>query len=203
MPKNAKDRKQRQTGRTSGLDAEVAYALNHPTRTEIIAVLNDRCASPSELSEILGIHLSSVSYHTRELRKLGWIEVVEQQQVRGAIKTKYRATAKMLLDTEHWERLSKTTRTGITINAVNEVIRRAGDAIERGTFDSRTDRSVITVKLDADDPAWQDIQAAVREAYERIEEIKAEAANRASHGAKTFRVTTSLLAYESPQEKAA
>lgn len=44
------------------------------------------------------------------------------EHVRGAVKTRYRATTKMLLDTPDWERLSKGVRTGMSINAVNEVL---------------------------------------------------------------------------------
>jgi DNA-binding transcriptional ArsR family regulator len=193
-------RKRKRTGRVAGLDNRLAQALNHPTRTEIIAVLSDRCASPSELAPLLGIELSNVSYHTRELLKLDCIEVVEQEQVRGAVKTKYRATTRMLLDTEAWERLANGSRTGISINAINEAVMRATLAVERGTFDKRTDRSLINLKMDADEQAWAEAQLIVREAFDRLGEVEAGAAMRKSEGAETFRVTVSLLAYESPAE---
>ncbi|HYJ23115.1 MAG TPA: helix-turn-helix domain-containing protein [Solirubrobacterales bacterium] len=186
------------TGRVPRLDKRIARALNHPLRTEIIAILNDRCASPREMADILGEELSNVSYHTKELLKLECIEVVDREQVRGALKTRYRATTKMLLDTPDWERLDKTVRTGISINAVNEVTHRAFDAVEAGTFDRRTDRTVITLKMDVDDQGWLDANEALRITYERLGEIEVEAATRKAEGAPTFRMTASLLGYESP-----
>lgn len=197
MPPNEKNRHLR-TGRVPRLDKRIARALNHPLRTEIIAILNDRSASPREMADMLGEELSSVSYHTKELLKLECIEVVDREQVRGALKTRYRATTRMLLDTPDWERLDKTVRTGISINAVNEVTHRAFDAVEAGTFDSRTDRTVITLKMDVDDRGWQDANEALRIAYERLGEVEAEAATRKVEGAPTFRMTASLLGYESP-----
>lgn len=186
------------TGQVPRLDKRIARAFNHPLRTEIIAILNDRTASPREMSDMLGEELSSVSYHTKELLKLECIEVVDREQVRGALKTRYRATTRMLLDTPDWEGLDKTVRTGISINALNEVTHRASDAVEAGSFDSRTDRTIITMKMDVDDQGWRDANEALRVAYERLSEVEAEAATRKAQGAPTFRMTTSLLGYESP-----
>jgi DNA-binding transcriptional ArsR family regulator len=197
-----KKKRRRRTGRTPRLDKRFAQALNHPLRTEIIAILSDTCASPREMADTLGEELSNVSYHTKELLKLGCIEVVDKEQVRGATKTRYRATTKMLLDNPDWERLGKAVRTGISVNAMNEVSRRAADAMEAGTFDRRTDRTLITLKLDVDEEGWIDANAALRTAYERIEEIKGEAINRKAKGAKTFPMTASLLGYPSPTVEA-
>lgn len=196
MPPSKK--KPARTGKVTRLDKRLARALNHPLRTEIIAILSDTSASPSEMAEMLGEELSSVSYHTKQLLELDCIEVVDREQVRGALKTRYRATTKMLLDNPDWERLGQAVRTGISINAMNEVTRRAADAMEAGTFDRRTDRTLITMKLDVDEPAWEEVNAALRTAYERIGEIEVAAAQRKAEGAKTFRMTASLLGYQSP-----
>lgn len=197
MPPSKKKRRPR-TGRQPRLDKRFAQALNHPLRTEIIAILSDTCASPREMADMLGEELSNVSYHTKELLKLGCIEVVDKEQVRGAMKTRYRTTTKMLLDNPDWERLGKAVRTGISINAMNEVSRRAADAMEAGTFDRRTDRTLITLKLDVDEQGWLDANEALRVAYEQIEKVKVEAIARRAKGAETFRMTASLLGYESP-----
>jgi DNA-binding transcriptional ArsR family regulator len=195
-----KPKKKRRSGRVARLDKRIAKALSHPLRTEIIAILSDTCASPSELADMLGEELSSVSYHTQELLKLECIEVVDEEKVRGAVKTTYRATVKMFLNHEDWDRLSKVTRSGISINALNELGRRAFHAVETGVFDRRKDRSLLTVKMDVDEQAWKDANAAVWAAYERLTEIEEEAANRKAEGAKTFRMTGSLLVFESPTQ---
>jgi DNA-binding transcriptional ArsR family regulator len=195
-------KKRPKTGKVTRLDKRLTQALNHPLRTEIIAILSDTCASPTEMADMLGEELSNVSYHTKQLFKLDCIEVVAKEQVRGAVKTRYRATTKMLLDNPDWERLGKTVRTGISINAVNEVTRRAADALEAGTFDRRTERTLITMKLDVDEQGWQDVNDALRVAYERIGEVEGEAAARQAEGAETFRMTASLLGYESPTQAA-
>lgn len=202
MPPKKKTKRPK-TGKVTRLDKRLTQALNHPLRTEIIAILSDTCASPSEMADMLGEELSNVSYHTKQLLELDCIEVVDKKQVRGAVKTRYRATTRMLLDNPDWERLGRTVRTGVSINAVNEVTRRAADALEAGTFDRRTDRTLITMKLDVDEPGWQEVNAALRTAYERIGEVEVESAFRKAEGAKTFRITASLLGYESPTNETA
>lgn len=199
MPPKKKTKRSK-TGKVTRLDKRLTQALNHPLRTEIIAILSDTCASPSEMADMLGEELSNVSYHTKQLLELDCIEVVDREQVRGAVKTRYRATTRMLLDNPDWEKLGRTVRTGISINAVNEVTRRAADALEAGTFDRRTDRTLITMKLDVDEPGWDEVNAALRTAYERIGEVEVEAALRKAEGAKTFRMTASLLGYQSPTQ---
>lgn len=202
MPPKKKTKRPK-TGKVTRLDKRLTQALNHPLRTEIIAILSDTCASPSEMADMLGEELSNVSYHTKQLLELDCIEVVDKKQVRGAVKTRYRATTRMLLDNPDWEKLGRTVRTGISINAVNEATRRAADALEAGTFDRRTDRTLITMKLDVDEQGWEEVNAALRTAYERISEVEVEAAIRKAEGARTFRMTASLLGYESPASEAA
>lgn len=194
-------KKRSRNGHVPALDKRIAKALSHPLRTEIIAILSDRVASPREMADILDEELTNVSYHTKELLKLECIEVVDREQVRGALKTRYRATTRMLLDHDDWNRLSKGTRTGISLNALNEVIRRASEAVERGSFDKRKDRSIVTIKMDVDERGWVDANQAVRDAVERLLAIEDEAANRKAEGAKTFRMTASLLSYESPPKE--
>jgi DNA-binding transcriptional ArsR family regulator len=50
-----------------------------------------RTLSPKELSQELQAPLSTVNYHVTELRKAGLLEIVGEEQVRGAIEHFYRA----------------------------------------------------------------------------------------------------------------
>ena len=190
--------KRAKKGKELTLDQRIAKALNHPTRTQILAEIQDRVLAPVELVPIMGIKLPSVAYHCRVLLKYDCIEVAERKQIRGAMRTRYRAITRMLLDRDNWDRLSKETRSGISISAVGEVVDRASAALEADTFDKRTDRSVITMKMDADEEAWQEINGVVRGSYEALSIIEGKAVNRKG---RKFRVTVSLLSYESPDEQ--
>lgn len=72
----------------------LARANTHPLRVSILEVLSldgGRTLSPKDLSEELQAPLSTVNYHVTELRHSDLVEVVDEQQVRGAIEHFYRA----------------------------------------------------------------------------------------------------------------
>jgi predicted transcriptional regulator len=65
----------------------LARATAHPLRISILEILGmdgGRTLSPSDLSQELQIPLSNTNYHVTELAKAGLIQLVRQQQVRGA-----------------------------------------------------------------------------------------------------------------------
>ncbi len=196
----AKPKKRKWTKQPMGLDGRLAQALNHPTRTEIIAILSDRNASASEIAKVLDQELSGVAYHCKQLLRFDCIEVVSKEQVRGAVKTKYRASVRMLIDTPDWSKLGKGTRQGISLNAINEVIGRASDAIEAGTFDERTDRILLTFKPRLDEAGWSRSVEILREAWTKIEALEEETAGRfaTDPDLPSFQATISLLGYQSP-----
>lgn len=71
----------------------LARANTHPLRVSILEVLSlddGRTLSPKDLSLELQAPLSTVNYHVTELRRSNLVEVVDEQQVRGAIEHFYR-----------------------------------------------------------------------------------------------------------------
>jgi hypothetical protein len=71
----------------------LARANTHPLRVSILEVLSidgGRTLSPKDLSLELRAPLSTVNYHVTELRRSHLVEVVDEQQVRGAIEHFYR-----------------------------------------------------------------------------------------------------------------
>jgi DNA-binding transcriptional ArsR family regulator len=73
---------------------------SHPLRAAILNALADREASPVELAKEMGESLANVSYHVRELHKLGAVALVRQRQVRGAVEHTYIATVRISLRQE-------------------------------------------------------------------------------------------------------
>jgi DNA-binding transcriptional ArsR family regulator len=67
------------------VDPRLAKALSHPMRARILAILNERVASPNEIAAMIDERLPNVSYHVRALQELGCIELVRTAQRRGAI----------------------------------------------------------------------------------------------------------------------
>jgi DNA-binding transcriptional ArsR family regulator len=65
--------------------AALAKALGHPVRVQALTILIDRISSPKEIAAQLGKQLPNVSYHVRQLERLGLIELVEEEPVSGSV----------------------------------------------------------------------------------------------------------------------
>jgi DNA-binding transcriptional ArsR family regulator len=71
--------------REARIDQELVKALSHPIRVEILAALQGRVASPSELSQEMDENLGVISYHANTLVKCGCLELVRTEPRRGAV----------------------------------------------------------------------------------------------------------------------
>jgi DNA-binding transcriptional ArsR family regulator len=91
-------------------DPRFVKALAHPMRVSILARLQERRATPRELSEWLDASLGVVSYHVRTLHNLGLIELVATTQVRGAIAHHYRAKERPRISDEAWAAASPVAK---------------------------------------------------------------------------------------------
>ncbi|MGN6586167.1 MAG: hypothetical protein ACTHKT_01685 [Solirubrobacterales bacterium] len=69
-------------------------ALRHPLRRALLHryVVAEEPTSPKYLAHSMRQPLSSVSYHVRELAKLGAVELVEEEQRRGSVEHFYEPT---------------------------------------------------------------------------------------------------------------
>jgi DNA-binding transcriptional ArsR family regulator len=69
-------------------------ALHHPLRRSLLRryVEAKELLSPKELALLTKQPLSSVSYHVRKLVEAGAVEIVAEEQVRGAVQHFYEAT---------------------------------------------------------------------------------------------------------------
>jgi predicted transcriptional regulator len=73
------------------LDVRLTKALAHEMRGHIVAILNERVASPNEVAKELGMDVAYVSYHFRVLRDdYGLIEQVSASERRGSQEHFYR-----------------------------------------------------------------------------------------------------------------
>lgn len=182
------------------LSDKLEEALGHPVRAWCLAKLNDSPAAASDLAKLSTQPRNTIHYHMQVLERLGCIELVETERVRGAEKKIYRGTTRVLLDHDSWTNLSSRTRTGISVKAVGESFERAQKALEAGTFDKRLDRVVVNHKPSLDEEGWDQAVDILREAHERIERLEMEAINRTPDPLGRQRFTISLLGYESPPE---
>src|SRR3954451_9850958 len=122
------------------VDQRVAKALSHPLRAHVLAILNERVASPNDMAEQLGEPLGNVSYHVKALLELDCIELVNTRPRRGAVEHFYRAITRPYFSDRDWSRLPRSLRQAISDVGLQLIWDDVADAIEAGSFEARTDR---------------------------------------------------------------
>src|SRR5918999_5780507 len=105
--------------RSPSPQTEFARVLAHPLRPRILELLAVRGeASPNEMAAELGVPLGTLSYHTRLLRDLGWIELVRTEPRRGAVEHFYRAVVRPFIDDAQWRQLPVSVRRHLSASTV-------------------------------------------------------------------------------------
>lgn len=161
-------------------EAALARALRHPLRVEIWAILDNRTASPKELSEHLQQPLNSVAYHVRELLRFECIELVSTRPARGVQEHFYRAVRRPYFDNEDWEKLPPSARQGISGSVLGMIGKDVAQSLEAGAFDRRPDRHLSRTPLVLDEQGWQELNTMLNETLEHALDIQAGAAGRIS-----------------------
>jgi DNA-binding transcriptional ArsR family regulator len=156
----------------------IAKALKHPLRVEILAILDNRTASPTELAEDLNNRLSTVAYHVKQLKKFKCIELVRTRPVRGATEHFYRAIRRPYFHDADWQLLPLSARQGISGSIVQMIFGDAAASFDAGVFDANDDRHLSRTPLMLDRQAWIEMNQMLNETVERALDLQAEAAER-------------------------
>jgi DNA-binding transcriptional ArsR family regulator len=180
-------------------DPTVAKALAHPLRTRILAALEDRTASPSELATELEVPLGVLSYHVRRLTALGFLKLVKRVPRRGAVEHYYTATVRPRITDEAWGSTPAVVKRSTLSAALDQVGSTVTAAAAAGGFDAEESRLTRAV-LNIDEQGWLEVARELEKTAERIREIENESRDRltaASHdGQKPAAVV--MMLFQSP-----
>jgi DNA-binding transcriptional ArsR family regulator len=158
-------------------DPRYVKAMSHPLRVRILAMLDERKASPNQLSGWLGASLGTVAYHVRTLEQLGLIELVDETRVRGAVEHHYRARERPNVTAEGWAQappIAKQAAVGSSLDVIADYARASAAA---GGFD-RADAQLRRAMLRLDARGFAQLSKACDKLLEQAEKIEAAAAER-------------------------
>jgi DNA-binding transcriptional ArsR family regulator len=196
-------KQRRETGSRS-VDQRVIKSLAHELRVEILAILNDRMASPNELSKELGEGLSQVSYHVKVLKDYDMIEMVKTEPRRGAIEHYYRASTKVMIPSWVLKLLPKSAQRGVWGDVMADIEQDVGTSLETGTFDKRNDFVVGRDSRNLDDIARKTGEELAAEFYERWEQLEVDTDRRIVNGESDGEIhptTAAMLIFGSAEGK--
>ncbi|HET8567086.1 MAG TPA: winged helix-turn-helix domain-containing protein [Solirubrobacterales bacterium] len=146
------------------IDPRLVRSVSHPLRIKILEALTDHVASPHELAERFDAALGGVAYHTRELDRLGALELVDTAQRRGATEHFYKATPHAFVGDRGWRKVPASVRGGVSAATLQTFLDKAIAALDAGTLDDRDDTVFRWMPLFLDEQGWKEVVAILEEA---------------------------------------
>jgi DNA-binding transcriptional ArsR family regulator len=181
---------------------ELVKALSHPTRVRILGVLSHRNVSPAVFARESGEVVTNVSYHFRELVKLGFAEVVETRPVRGSMEHIYCGTRRALFGDDDWRQMPKPLQRLISGTVLHDMVGKMSEALDAGTFDARDDRHFTWTPVVIDEEGWTEMMSILETTFVQVAEVEAKAGERlAREGGNRIPVTVALAGFESPRSR--
>ncbi|HTX31476.1 MAG TPA: winged helix-turn-helix domain-containing protein [Solirubrobacteraceae bacterium] len=179
-------------------DPAVAKALAHPLRTRILAALENRTASPTELATEMDAPLGVVSYHVRRLHALRFLKLVKRVPRRGAVEHYYTTVAGPRITDEAWMSTPTIVKQATISAALAELGSQATSALAGGGFD-RSDCHLTRTPVTVDAQGWKEISRELSAMLARIQEIEAESHERLlrSDHDDEHRATVGLMLFQS------
>jgi DNA-binding transcriptional ArsR family regulator len=191
-----------------------AEVLSHPLRVRMLEIANERDISAvgfvrggyaAGLLEHLDERdaISHVSYHLHRLEKRACVELIDQSMRHGSIESLYRGTARAYFTNEEWRSFDKDRRRELTGVVLQGLMARAESAVIEDTFDSRDDRWLVWVQMDADDESWGELSTLCQEMMDKVEALRRageERLGKATETIETSPITFGMLSFESPAQ---
>jgi DNA-binding transcriptional ArsR family regulator len=185
-------------------DPSVAKALAHPLRTRILAALENRTASPSEIATELDAPLGVVSYHVRRLHALRFLKLVKRVPRRGAVEHYYTTVAGPHITNEAWRSTPTVVKQATVSAALQELGSQASAVVAAGGFE-REGAHLSRTPMTVDAQGWSELARELDAMLPRLQRIEAESRKRLmrSDHEDEQRATVGLLLFGSGEPAAA
>lgn len=128
-------------------DPKVVKALAHPTRAKLLAILDRREASPSQLAKEIDEPLGTVSYHVRKLHNMGLLRLVDEKRQRGAVEHYYTGV-KWFVPDRVWKSLPDSLKGTVHQSFLSQIGKNISSAAVSGGFNepyALLNRDVLTL----------------------------------------------------------
>jgi DNA-binding transcriptional ArsR family regulator len=156
--------------------------LAHPLRHRLLAILNERTASPKELAREVGMPVPNVSYHVDRLLDAEAIELVYEEPRRGVSEHFYRAVAIASHSDEAWAALTAQERAQITHGNVQRMVADLLSAAEGDGFEHRRSHQ-SWVHFELDERGFNEVADVLESTLKRILTIRDRSRRRVERGA--------------------
>jgi DNA-binding transcriptional ArsR family regulator len=184
------------------MDRRLIKAVSHPLREHVLAVLNERVASTSEIGREIDLEVPAFYHHVEVLEDLGCIERVESRRRRGAEEHFFRAKAAMVIDDGAWRKIPASVRSDLMVSHVQSILDDVVRALHRGVFAAGAGTHVTWLPGVFDKRGWRECMALMNETLARMLEIQRQSRERiAVTGEPGISATIALMGFGAPESE--
>jgi DNA-binding transcriptional ArsR family regulator len=152
-------------------DPRYVKAMSHPLRVRILALLDERTASPVELAGWLDATLGTTAYHVRTLERMGLIELIRETRVRGAVEHHYRSKERPRVSDEAWAAAPPIAKQAAVASSLETIHAYAHAASAAGGFDHGNSHLTRTA-LNLDARGWNELARACSRLLAEVDRIE-------------------------------
>lgn len=194
--------RQKRTEAAKQLGPGFVKGMANPVRIQIWTILNERVASPTEISKEIGVWRGKVIYEMKVLADLGVIQQIAEKQVRGAVEHFYRAVSRAMLDEAEWLGVPDEVQDDLRATLLRTLTDDALRAIAEGQYDARSDAHMSWTPLLVDEQGCDELAGILLRALHEVFEVQASSAERlVAQDAEGISYTVSILGYTSAHER--
>jgi DNA-binding transcriptional ArsR family regulator len=153
------------------IDEYIAKALGNAFRQQILWILNERIASPSEIATELGEDLRKVCNHIKVLMEAGCIELVYVKAVGNRLQSFYRANSRAFLDGLDWPSVPESVKVGMRATLLRNILDDAIEAVVDETYDELDGSHMSWTPMILDEQGREEITAILEQAL--LDSLKA------------------------------
>jgi hypothetical protein len=183
---------------------QLLSAMSHPTSFHTMSILLERTASPRQVAEEIGERLNNVTYHLNQLRKLGCVELVRTEAVRGGrvVEHFYRATQRLYIDDAAWQSLGEKEHFNIAAVTLRMISQDITNSMCAGTFFAGGHAHLTRSPMTVDEEGWREVTGVIEGALEELFQVEARVAERTANGTPAdIHAKVELMQFRSPPGK--
>jgi DNA-binding transcriptional ArsR family regulator len=183
--------------RGKSIEDVVGYAVSHRTRVQLLIILNQGTYCATELSDIIGEPINSVSNHLKELADGGAIEIAATKQRRNFLQNYYRAVSIPEYSGEELLAMHPLQRQVTVGLAAQSLIAEIMAALWAGKISNDPDHTLVWDRLNVDPQGRREVTEEQARHWERLSQIEEESLLRAAdEGKPTVPYIVSSLGFE-------
>jgi DNA-binding transcriptional ArsR family regulator len=180
------------------IDECIAKALGNSFRQQILWILNERVASPSEIARELGVSLNKVCHHIEVLKDAQCIELAYERATGNTIQHFYKATSRAFLGDTDWPSVPDTVKEGLRATLLQNVIHDAVESVAKGIYDECEGSHMSWTPMILDEQGRMELTEILERSLQEVIAVQEGAKERLGPNAAVGRsYTVSILGYPS------